>query len=158
MMRNTIPVRIGEVKVARHGETLKAILGSCVGIAFIWKEKQIVALAHCLLPENPHKENAISARYVNDAIPSLIALMKITDEDKRSVEVHIAGGGNMTTKLSSRDPAYPVGVLNVSAAEKYLKAYGFKIRSAVTGGMIGRQIAVSATTLTHHVSEITHSS
>ena len=39
-MQKIFDVHIGEVKIAKNGEVLKAILGSCVGIGIIWKEKK----------------------------------------------------------------------------------------------------------------------
>ena len=36
---NDIHVNIAEVKIGKNGDILKATLGSCVGIAFLWKAK-----------------------------------------------------------------------------------------------------------------------
>ena len=43
MSLKEINVHIGEIKVAKNGAILKTILGSCVGICFIWKKKGICA-------------------------------------------------------------------------------------------------------------------
>ena len=46
-------VKIGELRRGRTGEVLKTTLGSCVGIAILWKARGRYALAHCLLAESP---------------------------------------------------------------------------------------------------------
>ena len=40
MSQKIIDVKIGEIKIAKKGEILKTILGSCVCIGIIWKEKK----------------------------------------------------------------------------------------------------------------------
>lgn len=138
---NVIHVRIGEVKTGKQGDLLKATLGSCVGIAFLWKSKGIFGLAHCLLPETEEKTSALSAKFVNQAVLSLMKLMKINPEDVKEIEVHIAGGGNMMSQLARRNVDH-VGMLNAVAAKKYLALYGFHIKSSELGGEEGRQISV----------------
>lgn len=125
-MRNYINVHIGEVKIAKHGEILKTILGSCVGIGFIWEERKMCGLAHCLLPQSPIKSYQISARFVDQAIPSLIALMKIKPEDKKNIKVILAGGSNMTNPTAENIEQL-VGSLNIKTAKKELERHGFKI-------------------------------
>ncbi len=139
--KNEIHVKIGEVKVGRVGDLLKATLGSCVGIAFLWKEKGVCGLAHCLLPESHENTNMIGAKFVNQAIPSLMVLLKIKPENISEIEVHIAGGGNMMFQLSQRNIDH-VGKQNVTAAQNKLKELGFKIKTSDVGGDEGRQIYV----------------
>lgn len=143
-----INVHIGEVKVARKGETLKTILGSCVGIAFIWKKKNICGLAHCLLSESPEKTFAIGGRFVDQAIPSLIALMRIRSEDMPEIEVIIAGGGNMT-QPGAKNPDALVGSLNFTVAERELKRLGLKPSRIDRAGEEGRKITINSKECTY---------
>lgn len=136
-----IHVKIGEVKVGRLGDILKATLGSCVGIAFIWKDKGRFGLAHCLLPDAHEDSVMISAKFVSQAIPSLMALLKIRPDDVKEIEVYIAGGGNMMSQLARKNVDH-VGTLNLLAAKKHLKNRGFKFKELDSGGEVGRQIVV----------------
>lgn len=145
MATNEIHVKIGEVKTGKRGDILKTTLGSCVGIAFLWKSENKFALAHCLLPESTDSINTIGAKFVNQAIPSLIALLKIKSENVREIEVHLAGGGNMMSQLSRKNVDH-VGTMNILAAQKLLEAQGFKIRSMDVGGEEGRQMYVDCST------------
>ena len=134
-----IYVKIGEVKLGRTGDVLKATLGSCIGIAFLWKEKKLYGLAHCLLPEGPDNSFQISAKYVNQAIKSLLALLHIKEESYGELEVHIAGGGNMMGDILKKEGSY-IGAQNIEAVRKYLKKYKLKIKSEDLGGLKGRQM------------------
>lgn len=143
--KQEIHVNISEVKIGRTNEILKATLGSCVGIGFIWKEKGLFGLAHCLLPEYQDTTFVIGAKYVTQAIPSLMTLMKIDISESRKIEVVLTGGGNMMAQLS-RQNQNNIGMLNVEAARKSLKAQGFHIKREDVGGMEGRQIFIDCTT------------
>ena len=139
-----IHVKIGEVKIGREGDILRATLGSCVGIVFSWKEKKIFGLAHCLLPESPQSSSTIGAKFVSQAVPSLIALLKIKPENAREIEVYIVGGGNMMFQLSKSNVSH-IGLQNIAAARKYLHLNGFKVRELELGGDDGRQVYVDCT-------------
>jgi len=138
-------VKIGEVKTGHDPTILKATLGSCVGIAFLWKRKGLYGLAHCLLPESPLATNSIGAKYVSQAVPSLVAMMRIRPEDISEIEVVIAGGGNMMTQLSRVNSDH-IGSQNTKAALKYLAAHGLKIKKMDVGGEEGTQIVVDCST------------
>lgn len=139
---NVTYVKIGEVKVGGSQDILKATLGSCVGIAFLWKQKKIYGLAHCLLPETEELSFVIGAKYVDQAIKSLIALLKIKEEFFNELEVHIAGGGNMMGDIIKKEGGH-IGALNVLAAKKFLAEYKIKIDSEDLGGNFGRQMILN---------------
>ncbi|MDR3606102.1 MAG: chemotaxis protein CheD [Oligoflexia bacterium] len=139
--RPELHVKIGEIKIGRSPELLKATLGSCVGIAFSWKKKGLFGLAHCLLPSAPGKCTELGAKYVDQAIQSLLIMMKVSPADYDQLEVHLAGGGNMMKQLVVRN-SHHVGLQNVDAARKMLDGLGLKIKAADTQGDAARQIIV----------------
>jgi chemotaxis protein CheD len=152
-MRKSLDVHIGEVKIAKHGELLKAILGSCVGIGMIWKEKKICGLAHCLLPESPSPTFTIGARFVDQAVRSLIALLKIRTENLAEVEVIIVGGGNMTNP-GADDFNELVGANNYKVALREAKKHGLRVVVADGGGEEGRKIFIDSSNLTYRIEKI----
>lgn len=152
-MRKEIDVHIGEVKVAQHGEILKAILGSCVGIGFLWRERAICGLAHCLLPAAPSLTFDIGARYVDQAVASLIALLKIKSKDKHQIIVVVAGGGNMT-QPGAKDPDKLVGALNLASAERELARLGLKPFQIDKGHFEGKTITIDSGNCTFQVESI----
>lgn len=153
MSQKTLNVHIGEIKIARKGEMLKAILGSCVGIAVIWREKKLCGLAHCLLSENPEPTFEIGGRFVDQAIPSMMALMKIKKEDLPQIEVVVVGGGNMTARTGIERPDL-IGAVNFRVALRELNKAGLKIVHSDGGGEVGRKIFVDSSTCGYRVEKI----
>lgn len=139
-----VHVSIGEVKTGKDQDILMASLGSCVGVGFIWKRKNLFGLAHCLLPEAPADAtnlDLIAGRYVSQAVPSLMKLMKIERKNRGEIDAVLAGGGNMTAPRNS-NPNNLIGTLNVLAAEKYLKQVGIQVVAKELGGETGRKIYI----------------
>ncbi len=136
-----IMVHMGEVKIAKHGEVLKSLLGSCVAVAFIWKKKQLCGLAHCLLPINHEPSFAMSGRFVNQAIPSLVALMNLESQDLAELEVIVVGGGNLT-QPGAHTTQNLVGSQNLQEALHQLELLGIQPTYLERGGEEGRKITL----------------
>lgn len=148
-----ISVNIGEVKVAGKGHALKAILGSCVGIAILWRAKGIFGLAHCFLPERGSSSATLGARFVSDAVPSLLKLLEAEVRDHRHLEAVVVGAGNMT-KPNARPDEKLIGDLNAEAAKKYLEQAKIRIIHVEVGGKIGRRIVINCSNGSYFVDEI----
>lgn len=150
---------MGQLKIGARTEQLHAVLGSCVGIAFIWKKGGCCGLAHCLLPEPPHASlsrapiGPPAARYVSEAVPSLLRMMGAREADYADIEVVLAGGANM---LSGRASRLQVGQQNVAAAQKYLQQLGLNVRYCRLGGKQGRTMLIDCAQLSFVVAEISH--
>ncbi|WP_290729229.1 chemotaxis protein CheD [Halobacteriovorax sp. JY17] len=144
MSSRIVRVNIGEVKVGRGEELLKATLGSCVGISFFDTINKKCALAHCLLPES-HEGYGIGAKYVNQAVESLVALMKVRDRDQREFIVSYAGGANMMGQIKL-DKNNEIGERNLSALKLILKKYHFRVKEFDSGKNYGRQMSIDCKT------------
>ena len=145
MSRKELTAHIGDIKIGRKDDILHALLGSCVGIAILWPERGVYGLAHCLLAENPKKTFEISGRYVDQAITSLLILMRVQEKDYPKIQAVIAGGGNMTLPANS-DPSKLVGTINSEMAFRCLKERKIKVIHSEIGGLIGRKITVDCLT------------
>jgi len=145
-------VGIGELKIGGRTEQMKALLGSCVGIALLWKKRGRCGLAHCLLPEGTAAQMEPGARYVSQAVPSLLRLMGATAADYADIVVVVAGGGMMLEACSSR---FQIGQQNADAARKYLGLYGLNVLECRVGGKTGRTLAVDCATCTYQIAELT---
>lgn len=144
-------VNIGELRVGGAGDQLQALLGSCVGIAVLWKRRGRCALAHCLLPQSPIAQYDNGARYVSQAVPSLLRMIGACSDDYAELEVVLAGGGTMLEACSAR---FQIGQQNIDAAEKYLHQYGLRVRHIDVGGNSGRTMTVDGDTLQVQVEAI----
>ncbi len=141
-----LPVQIGEVKVGREGQSLNAILGSCIGLGFMSPNQGVFGLAHCLLAKS-RASPAVkgSGRHIDHAIESLLAQMDVHDIERRKLRVFIAGGANMTLPPGT-DPARLVGSVNANFARKALREAGLRIFHDDTGGEHGRRVTIDCTT------------
>lgn len=142
MTTEKLHVTIGKVKIGRAGQSLTAILGSCVGIGFLFMERGVYGLSHCLLSKSGAATEELTGRHVDSAIASLSTMMELTPPDRRKIGVIVAGGANMTMPEAT-DPKRLVGQVNASFALKALKEAGFRVRHDDLGGNSGRQITIN---------------
>ncbi|MGN6388362.1 MAG: chemotaxis protein CheD [Burkholderiaceae bacterium] len=147
----TLVARIGEIRVGAGSDRLKATLGSCVGIAFLWRRRGRFGLAHCLLPDTAKPVAGIGAKYVSQAVPSLLAAMEIRPGDHDEIEAVIAGGANM---IDFKHPSGQVGTLNAATATRLVGATGIRIVHTETGGRHGRQITIDCAQAGYAIREI----
>jgi chemotaxis protein CheD len=141
-----IQVHMCQLAVGSGVDVLRATLGSCVGIGLLWRERAVYGLAHCLLPGDGHVHihagpGVAGAKYVTQAVPSLLRLMGITDDARVSVEAVLAGGANMVCYPDTpRQEA--IGEQNVRVARQLLGAHGLRIVYSDVGGNCGRQLLI----------------
>lgn len=140
-----IQVLMGEVRLGRGDDVLRTLLGSCVGIGLMWRSRGLYALAHCLLPESPQPTLSIGAKYVTQAVPSLLALMKAEDARRGEIEAVIAGGGNMMPHQPTPRHGL-IGVANAKMAIALIEETGIPIRHIDVGGENGRQLTINCAT------------
>ncbi|MFN3210475.1 MAG: chemotaxis protein CheD [Roseovarius sp.] len=146
MNANTaLHVQIGEVKTGRPGQTLNAILGSCIGLGFVDRKNGICGLAHALLAKSDGPATKASGRHVDHAIAALLQQMNVAEADRRKLRVFIAGGANMTLPPDT-DPDRLVGKVNADFARTALRDAGLRICHDDTGGEYGRRVAIDCTT------------
>ena len=148
-----LDVHIGEVKIAKRGEVLQAILGSCIGVGLIWRERKVCGLAHCLLPECPTTTHQIGAKYVDQAVRSLKALMRIKLIDVQAIDAIVVGGGNMTAS-DVTDPERLVGSNNYEVALREIQNLRVRLLHCDGGGNAGRKLIVDSGSLTYLVKSI----
>ncbi|GAB3443396.1 chemotaxis protein CheD [Massilia solisilvae] len=138
-----VHVRIGQLAIGHSPTILKATLGSCIGVALLWRARGVYGLAHCLLPLAPDASIGHGrARYVDQAVISLLDAMGAMAEHHAEIEAHLAGGGNMMQRTPAAGRVLPVGQLNIEAAQRVLEAHGIKVHSADLAGFHARQIQV----------------
>ncbi len=150
---NELHAQIGQVKIGREGQTLHALLGSCVGIGFLFPERGVYGLAHCLLSKSPEVPKNLGARHVDQAIYSLFELMELAAHDARKVQVIVAGGGNMTMPDATA-PSRLVGSINAEFAKKKLREQRLNIVHDDLGGNNARKVVIDCTTGTFNIKHI----
>ena len=120
--------RMGQMQISSGGETLKAIMGSCVGIGILWRKRELYALSHCLLGHAPQDRADPSAKYVSDAIPMMLDAMGVeTRRERRALEAVVVGGGTMLQETGNPG-GEGIGPSNLLAAKTYLDENRVSIR------------------------------
>ena len=146
-----LQVGIGQLRIGAAGQ-LQAVLGSCIGIAFLWRKGGCCGLAHCLLPEPPEcplDYEAQGARYVSDAVPALLRQMGARESDYQDIDVVLAGGASMLASSRLR-----IGHDNAAAARKHLGRLGLRVLYCELGGKRGRQLMVDCAQHSYLIKEI----
>ena len=146
-VRDCLPVQIGEVRIGRAGQTLTAILGSCIGLGFLMPQRGICGLAHALLARSDGSPDTKGdGRHVDQAIATLLRDMNIAaGHDRRRVQVFLAGGANMTRPVGT-DPGRLVGSINADFARAAVRAAGLRLLRDDTGGEHGRRVTIDCST------------
>lgn len=129
-----------------HGEdSLKAILGSCVGIGIFWKKRKIYALSHCLLAESTTAGAELNAKYVSDAVPLMLQEMGNFGRERFQLEAVVVGGGTMLQSHGNAS-AETIGPNNLRAAERHLTDHNVSIKHIEDAGMLASQIIIDGKT------------
>ncbi|NQY15432.1 MAG: chemotaxis protein CheD [Henriciella sp.] len=142
---NELHAQIGQVKIGRPGEYLHALLGSCIGIGVLHPDEEVYGLAHCLLSKSPDPIKKIGARHIDQAVYSLMKLMDIHEENRRRVNVFIAGGGNMTRAPDATSDKL-VGCVNFQFAKKLLREKRLRLIHEEVGGCNARKVIIDCST------------
>lgn len=128
-------VGMGKVVVGRAPADLKAILGSCVGVALYNRKLRLGSLAHVVLPESAERPGG-PGKFADTAIPHMVDLMRRPGVRPFDLEAKIAGGANM---FGSAGPLQ-VGDANVEAVLKALQTLNIRVIGRDTGGNVGRRV------------------
>lgn len=141
MKPEQVPVRIGEVRVARETGVLFTIgLGSCVAIALYDRDARVGGLAHAMLPRPIRtRRPAPAGRFATTAVPELIELMVENGADTTRIRARLAGGASMFAALL---PEYGLrlGLRNIEAARTALAEAGIPLDGEEVGGEHGRSV------------------
>ncbi len=137
--------RIGVMRITHGEDQLKAILGSCVGIAIFWKKKKIYALSHCLLAEPSTPNTVLNAKYVSDAIPMMLAAMDNHGRDRFQLDAVVVGGATMLQEFGNAN-AQKIGPNNLDAARTHLDKHNVNLRHLESADQFASQIIVDGST------------
>ena len=119
-------------------DTMRTVLGSCIGIVLIDKKIKKYGMAHIMLPTAPkNSEKIIIGKYADTAIPELFKAMQSPTKNLVAV---IAGGANMFK--STIKNTNTIGAQNIKAVETCLANLSIPIIKKDTGGNKGRQLNI----------------
>lgn len=140
-MDRIIRVGMADLNVIRNPGMLTTLgLGSCVGIALFDRVRNIIGLAHIMLPSSQQvKNNSNAAKFADTAIEKLINDMWVLGTKKKDIVAKLAGGSQMFA-FNDVSEIMRIGMRNVASSKEKLQELGIPIISEDTGGNHGRTI------------------
>lgn len=134
-------VGMGELDVMRGGGVLRTLLGSCIGLVLYDRQNVVGGLAHIVHPDSSGRTGP-PGKYADTALTELLKLIEQKGGRPRNLTARYAGGSNMfgTSQLNQ------IGLLNITAVAKLLKAAGIPVLATDCGGGKGRQLAFEIAT------------
>jgi chemotaxis protein CheD len=144
-------VRMSELAVsAMPGDELVSVgLGSCIGLALVCRRRGACGLAHVMLPESGGRPAENPAKYGDQAVPELLARLRLLGVCARSLEAVVVGGAQMFADANGT----AIGARNEAAVRAALNRARVPVLAAATGGGTGRTIRVHVATGTVTVRE-----
>jgi chemotaxis protein CheD len=147
--RDGTNVRMGELAVRVETGRLHTLLGSCIGLVLHDRRRRIGGLAHIVLPQSRGPVE-FPAKFVDTAVPALVAAIAEAGGDRLSLEARFAGGANMFGAESTST----IGADNARAVEALLLALRIPVVGRHCGGDRGRRLSFeleSGSVLVEHV-------
>jgi len=129
-------VGMGQVAAGRAPQRMKAIVGSCVGVALYHARLRVGALAHVVLPESAGRAGA-PGKFADTALPHMLELLERMGVPSQGLTAKLAGGANM---FDSTGPLR-IGDANVEAVTRELQRAGLRLVAQDVGGGKGRRLS-----------------
>ena len=139
--RADVILGLGKLRAARGDDVVLTSLGlgSCVALCAYDPVTKVGGMAHMVLPERNSSAREPSPKFVDCAIPMLLAEMSELGAQKGRLVVKLAGGAQMTA-VADGNPLMNIGARNLEAARATLAAMGLRVQAEETGGEHGRTV------------------
>ncbi len=137
-MKKQISIHIGECYASKEPAVIYTLLGSCVSVCLIDRERCIGGMNHILLPGKAdlrHFDD--SARYGINAMELLINRILALGGDRRQLAAKVFGGGNVIASISGYNA---IGKKNVDFVLEFLRLEGIRVLKKDVGGTDTRKI------------------
>jgi len=135
-------VGMGQIAVGRAGDVLETVLGSCVGVVVMHRQRRIAALAHVVLPAACGRQG-LPGKCADTAIPELLRLLTEAGAGTPGLVAKLAGGANM---FGSTGGVLQIGEANIAAVQALLAQHKVLVIAKALGGNKGRRISVDCQT------------
>jgi chemotaxis protein CheD len=128
-------VGMGQLAAGRAPERMKAVLGSCIGLAIYHPRCKTGVMAHVVLPNSAGRGGS-PGKFADTAVPEMLELLKALGTPAQGLVAKLAGGANM---FAGSGPLQ-IGDANVDAVTQALQAAGIRAAAQDVGGTQGRRV------------------
>ncbi len=130
-----ILVGMGQVVEGQAPQRIRAILGSCIGLALYHPGRKMGVMAHIVLADSAGR-NGNPGKFADTAVPHMLGLLRKQGIPVHSLTAKLAGGANM---FNGSGPLQ-IGDANAEAVAAALKRAGIRVVAQDVGGTRGRRI------------------
>ncbi len=137
-----IVLSLGEWAVSKDPEVELVCLGlgSCIAFAAHDRMAGVGGMAHMVLPDSTQgRATSGAAKFVDLAIPLVVAEMEELGAKRAHMKVYLAGGARMLVGAAFQDKML-IGERNREATETAMGKLGLRVASEDTGGGHGRTV------------------
>lgn len=134
-------IGIAGLKVVAAPETVRTVLGSCVGIAVYDPVARVGGMAHVLLPSSllGHGDRG---KFADTAVDWLLDEAVSFGCDKRRLVAKISGGASMFGSQVDNG----IGEKNIRAVKERLSRHSIRLAAEAVGGTRGRKMLLDPAT------------
>ena len=133
-------VGMGQLAAGGTPKRIKAVLGSCIGLAIYHPRLKMGVMAHIVLPDSAGRGGA-PGKFADTAVPEMLKLLKELAAPAHGLTARLAGGANM---FGGSGPLQ-IGDANAEAVARALKSVGIRVAGQDIGGTKGRRVAFDCT-------------
>jgi chemotaxis protein CheD len=130
----------GDVALAKAGEPLKTLLGSCVSVILTDPRRTVAAMCHIVHVGSPNASNQFNTAYGEVAMEAMFSRLQSVGVAPRLCEAYVFGGGNMFPQLFG---GKHVGTANAHWAMDFLAHHGVRVVDHCLGGNGYRKVSWS---------------
>lgn len=130
-----ILVGMGQIAAGQAPQRIRAILGSCIGVALYHQGRKTGVMAHVVLPESAGRDGA-PGKFADTAVPGMLAILREQGLPTYGLTAKLAGGANM---FNGSGPLR-IGDANAEAVTAALKKAGVPVAGRDVGGTHGRRV------------------
>jgi chemotaxis protein CheD len=134
-------VGMGQIALACKPACLRAVLGSCVGVALHHPRLHVGVLGHVVLPKR-NGQTASPGKFADSAVPHMLQMLAKLGAPHSAVVAKIAGGACM---FGIGGPLQ-IGDANIKAVTEALEAAGVRVAARDVGGTTGRRMSLDCST------------
>jgi putative nucleotidyltransferase with HDIG domain len=126
----------------KNAVKLKALLGSCVGVAISDSDANVGGLIHLLLPEHIVPGSTYQPeKYASTGLPIFLKALYDKGAQREKMRAIIAGGA-IVAPVSRQDINLDIGGRTLGVVKKILAAEGVKIEDSETGGFFTSKLSL----------------